>query len=133
MEPGVTIEREVASGADVEGLTTQFTRDDHAIGGIGDCNSTSFVNDRTVEIQIWRGSIGGVSGWHRNGLADILGDIDRASDRGAGARCSSFAIDIEGAGIKDRIDAIDDVDDFRVVNHHVLAKQHYRRRIGNGD
>ena len=133
MEPGFTIKGEVADGSNVQGLPTQLARDNHAIGGVSDRNTARFVDHRTGEIEIGRWSVARVSRWQSDVLNDSLGDVDRGGNRVAAALRSTLAINIEGPRIKDRISAIDDVNDFGVVYHHVIAKQHHWCRIRNGN
>ena len=57
MEPGITVEGEVANRRNIERLATQFTRNDHAVGGIADVDSAGFIDHRAGEIEIRWGGI----------------------------------------------------------------------------
>ena len=57
MEPGITVEGEVASRRDIESLAPQFTGNDHAIGCIADVDVAGFIDHRAGEIEIRWGGI----------------------------------------------------------------------------
>ena len=117
-EPRITAEGETTGRADIDWIACDFACNDHAIGCICDIHSTFCIDNATIHIKIRR---------YGRGLT-FIGDrrvgILKNTDHTGGSRTCfrrecAFVVDVDTAGIKDRIFAIDCFGDSAVVNQHV--------------
>ena len=134
MEPGVAIQGKVASGIDIDRITSHLAVDNNAVLGVVQRHSAAGVDHPPVDVKI---------GGHRIALVvklevciGILINHDLAGGGigdGAGRVIDGFVVAINLARIKDGIGVINSFGDPAVIDHHVGSHHHNRQGISYAD